>query len=71
MVHQEVIDLPTQGHGDLHDLTRQIRQIVDQSGIQAGLVNGFNIGSTGAIGAIAFEPGLQQDGSTGISMLRH
>lgn len=61
MVFQEQIQLSTKGHGQMHDLTAQIAQIVRQSGIQIGLVNVFNIGSTGAIGAIEFEPGLQKD----------
>ncbi|MEM8806460.1 MAG: secondary thiamine-phosphate synthase enzyme YjbQ [Cyanobacteria bacterium P01_G01_bin.38] len=61
MVYQEQIRLSTQGHGQMHDLTSQVTQIVKQSGIQAGLLNVFNIGSTGAIGAIEFEPGLKKD----------
>lgn len=61
MVHQEIINLPTDGHGDMHDLTRQVGAIVQQSGVRAGMVNIFNVGSTGAIGAIEFEPGLQRD----------
>ncbi len=61
MVHQEYISLPTTGHGDMHDLTEQISQIIQKAGIQTGMVNVFNVGSTGAIGAIEFEPGLQRD----------
>ena len=61
MVIQEQIQLSTKGHGQMHDLTHQITQIVEKSCIQVGLLNVFNIGSTGAIGAIEFEPGLQKD----------
>lgn len=61
MVHQEQITLSTKGHGQMHDLTERVSQVVKHSGIQAGMVNVFNIGSTGAIGAIEFEPGLQRD----------
>lgn len=61
MVHQEQIVLSTKGHGDMHDLTTQINQVVKNSGIQVGMAHVFNIGSTGAIGAIEFEPGLQRD----------
>jgi secondary thiamine-phosphate synthase enzyme len=61
MVHQEQISLATKGDGDMHDITNQVSQIVKKSGIKAGMVNVFNIGSTGAIGAIEFEPGLQKD----------
>ncbi len=45
----------------MHDLTEQVGAAVATSGIQTGTVNVFNVGSTGAIGTIEFEPGLQQD----------
>lgn len=61
MVHQENIRLSTHGHGDMHDITAQVAQIVNQSGITTGIVNVFNIGSTASIGTIEFEPGLQRD----------
>lgn len=61
MVHQEQITLSTKGHGDMYDLTSQVNQIVENSGIQVGMAHVFNVGSTGAIGAIEFEPGLQRD----------
>ena len=61
MVHQEEFTLSTTGHGDMHDLTEQVNRVVKNSGIQVGMAHVFNIGSTGAIGAIEFEPGLQRD----------
>lgn len=61
MVHQERIEISTQRNGDMHDLTKRVNQIVQRAGIQTGMANVFNIGSTGAIGAIEFEPGLQRD----------
>lgn len=61
MVHQEQINISTKGNGDMHDLTEKVNQVVKNSGIQQGMVNVFNVGSTGAIGAIEFEPGLQRD----------
>lgn len=61
MVYQETIVLSTHGHGDMHDITPQVNQIVKQSGIQTGMANVFNIGSTASIGTIEFEPGLQRD----------
>ncbi len=61
MVTQQEIQLSTHGHRDMHDVTAQVEAIVSQSGIDAGMVNVFNVGSTGAIGTIEFEPGLQQD----------
>ncbi|SRR6056297_2895294 len=61
MVYQERITIRTSGHRDMHDLTEQVAAIVAASGVRTGTVHVFNIGSTGAIGAIEFEPGLQED----------
>ncbi len=43
------------------DLTDQVARIVAESGVQVGLAHVFNVGSTGAIGCIEFEPGLERD----------
>ena len=61
MTFQREIQLQTNGHRHMHDLTQEIAKIVDASQLRNGLVNIFNVGSTGAIGTIEFEPGLQQD----------
>src|SRR5262249_17385255 len=61
MVHQKQFTLRTRGHGDMHDLTDEAARIVPQSGVQTGTVNVFHLGSTGAVGAIEFEPGLKKD----------
>ncbi|WP_416676196.1 secondary thiamine-phosphate synthase enzyme YjbQ [Egbenema bharatensis] len=61
MVYQDEFNLMTSGHGDMHDLTPLISELVARSGIQVGMVNIFNIGSTASIGTIEFEPGLQRD----------
>ena len=61
MTHQDRIDIRTSGHGDMHDITEQVAQIVQASGIRTGIAHLFNIGSTGALGTIEFEPGLQHD----------
>jgi secondary thiamine-phosphate synthase enzyme len=61
MTHQQQIFLTTKGHGDMHDLTQQVAAVVDASGIKAGVVNVFSVGSTAAVGAIEFEPGLVHD----------
>jgi hypothetical protein len=45
----------------MHDLTAEIAQVVSNSRIRIGVANIFNVGSTGAVGTIEFEPGLQQD----------
>jgi len=61
MTYQEELSLDTEGHADMHDLTRSVESIVADSGVRAGVVNVFNIGSTGAVGMIEFEPGLERD----------
>jgi secondary thiamine-phosphate synthase enzyme len=59
--HQRQILINTKGHGDTHDLTEQVAAIVTSSGVQTGMANIFNVGSTAAVGTIEFEPGLQHD----------
>lgn len=60
-VHQEELIIDTNGHGHMTDLTALVEAIVERSGVRAGTVNVFNIGSTAAIGTIEFEPGLKRD----------
>jgi secondary thiamine-phosphate synthase enzyme len=45
----------------MHDLTDEVTAAVTSSKVRAGTVAVFAIGSTAAIGAIEFEPGLQRD----------
>ncbi len=45
----------------MHDITRMVGEVVKRSGVRAGMVNVFNVGSTASIGTIEFEPGLQRD----------
>jgi secondary thiamine-phosphate synthase enzyme len=61
MIHQHQISLRTRGHRHMTDLTDQVARIVAESGVQVGLAHVFNVGSTGAIGCIEFEPGLERD----------
>ena len=61
MIYQREIRLQTSGHRQMHDLTGDVARIVSASGVRSGVANIFNVGSTGAIGTIEFEPGLQQD----------
>src|SRR5215467_7382556 len=61
MIYQQEIQLQTSGHRQMHDLTEAISQIVAASGAQMGVAHIFNVGSTGAVGTIEFEPGLQKD----------
>ena len=61
MVHQQQIEIDTAGHGDMHDITDDVASIVAASGIATGTVHVFNVGSTGAVGCVEFEPGLRED----------
>lgn len=61
MVFQKRIEVSTSGHRDIHDLSDRVGRIVADSGVSVGTVHVFNLGSTGAIGTIEFEPGLGRD----------
>ena len=61
MVFQERFHISTTGHRHMHDITHQVTGIVARSRILAGTAHVFNVGSTGAIGTIEFEPGLERD----------
>lgn len=58
---QQQISVTTKGHGDMHDITDQVAAAVNESGVNIGIVNVFNVGSTASIGTIEFEPGLRAD----------
>ena len=59
--HQTRFSIETRGHRHMHDLTVRVADIIRESEIQTGIAHVFNVGSTGAIGTIEFEPGLEQD----------
>ncbi len=61
MVYQEQFSFETAGHRHMADITDEVTAIVGRSGIKTGIVQVFCVGSTGAIGAIEFEPGLERD----------
>jgi secondary thiamine-phosphate synthase enzyme len=61
MVHTAEIQLSTSGHGDMHNLTEELARIVGAAAVRTGVVHLFVVGSTAALGAIEFEPGLQED----------
>jgi secondary thiamine-phosphate synthase enzyme len=61
VVHSDAIQIRTQGHGDAHDLTRQVEAIVAASGVQAGAVIVHTPSSTSALTTIEYEPGALDD----------
>jgi secondary thiamine-phosphate synthase enzyme len=61
MTHQNEITFETTRHGEMRDLTSGVAAIIRESGVQVGTAHVFNVGSTGAIGTIEYEPGLEGD----------
>jgi secondary thiamine-phosphate synthase enzyme len=45
----------------MHDITADLARVVRIAAIEVGLVHLFNIGSTGALGIIEYEAGLERD----------
>ncbi|RLI89895.1 MAG: YjbQ family protein [Archaeoglobales archaeon] len=46
---------------EMADITQEVRKFVRESGKSEGAVLVFNVGSTGAITTIEYEPGLKKD----------
>ena len=61
MVYQEEIRLSSSGNGDIHDLSGTLVEALRRSQVTTGLMNIFAVGSTCAIGALEYEPGLKRD----------
>lgn len=61
MVHQERFFLDTTGHRQMDDITAHVAAIIASSGVETGVAHVFCVGSTAAVGAIEFEPGLERD----------
>ncbi|MBE0519403.1 MAG: YjbQ family protein [Thermoplasmata archaeon] len=55
------IELQTQAHDDIIDITERVQGIVTESRISDGLVCVFVAGSTAAVTTIEYEPGLVID----------
>ncbi len=45
----------------MHDITPHVDTVIGESGITTGMAHIFNVGSTGSIGTIEYEPGLKSD----------
>lgn len=45
----------------MQDITPDVAAIVSRSGVTIGTAHVFNVGSTGVVGTIEFEPGLERD----------
>jgi secondary thiamine-phosphate synthase enzyme len=61
MTYQDQISLRTTRHGQMHDITERVAEVVRASRVKVGVAHVFNVGSTGAVGTIEYEPGLERD----------
>ena len=61
MTAQETLSINTRQSGEMHNLTDQVEDIVQRTGIGVGIAHIFNIGSTATIGTIEYESGLTHD----------
>lgn len=55
------INILTKGFNDIIDITEKVEKIVEKSKIDNGIAVVFVVGSTAAITAIEYEPGLVKD----------
>ena len=61
MVVTKEIKFTSRGPGDIIDITPQLREAVESSGISGGTVTVFVPGSTAGLTTIEYEPGLLKD----------
>ncbi|MCJ7482499.1 MAG: secondary thiamine-phosphate synthase enzyme YjbQ [Thermodesulfovibrionales bacterium] len=61
MIAIEIISLSTKGFSDVIDISDKVEKIVNDSGIQNGIVTVFCSGSTGGITTIEYESGVIND----------
>ncbi|NOZ59368.1 MAG: YjbQ family protein [Euryarchaeota archaeon] len=55
------IEVELEAEEGFADITARVQEIVEKSGIRQGVAVVFNVGSTGAITTMEFEPGLRKD----------
>ncbi len=55
------ISITTQGNSDVHDITREVVRLVEQSGLNSGAVTIFCPSSTSGLTTVEFEPGAVAD----------
>jgi secondary thiamine-phosphate synthase enzyme len=55
------ISLNTRGNTDIHDITREVTRLVEQSGLKNGTLTVFCPSSTSGLTTVEFEPGAVAD----------
>ena len=61
MIDTRVLEIQTQAHHDVQDITPQIFRALEESEITSGIVTIFCPGSTGGITTLEFEAGVVED----------
>ena len=61
MVVGKRINVQTKGHCDLINITRQVAEQINESGVDNGTVTLFVVGSTAGLATIEYESGLLSD----------
>lgn len=61
MVVTKRLEVKTQGHCDIVDITQQVMSELVHSGLRNGVVTLFVAGSTAGLTTIEYEPGLVED----------
>jgi secondary thiamine-phosphate synthase enzyme len=61
MVHGKEIEVSTKGFSDVLEITSSVTGVVEESGVQQGMVNVSVIGSTASVSTIEYEPALVED----------
>lgn len=55
------LTLSTKGQTDIHDITREVARLVEQSGLRSGTVTVFCPSSTSGLTTVEYEPGAVSD----------
>lgn len=55
------INVRSDGHTDLIDITDKVRQNLERTGLKEGTATVFVVGSTGGLSTVEYEPGLVED----------
>ena len=56
----ETFEIKTKAYCDVINITPQVQNAIEKSGLENGIVNVHVAGSTGAISTVEYEPGLVQ-----------
>jgi secondary thiamine-phosphate synthase enzyme len=68
-IYSGYIELVTQGHADMHDITPHVERVIQESQCKDGLVTVFTPSSTSSITTIEFESGALEDLRTALDEL--